>query len=204
MFAPWPGSLRSSWGAAVALGGLLLLGAWTLLSGLWSPAPDEAVSDGSRVLLYAAAFLVGVWLCRLLADRATLSLLPLALAGGVVALGTAITLMTGDDFTRYISRDGSLEFPVGYHNANAAFFVIAFWAALALAASPLARLAAQRADAGVRRPLRGGCLPEPEPGSLVGVGAAVFVWLLRVAVPVARACLAAGRRGHRGGLRCRG
>ena len=178
LFAPWPGSLRSSWGAAVALGGLLLLGAWTLLSGLWSPAPDEAISDGTRVLLYAAAFLVGMWLCRLLADRATLSLLPLAIAGGVAALGTAITLMTGDDITRYLSRDGSLEFPLGYHNANAAFFVIASWAALALAASPLA-------DWRLRGPMLGCAVICAEVaflsqsrGSLVGVGAAVFVWLL--------------------------
>jgi O-antigen ligase len=178
LFAPWPGSLRSSWGAALAFGGLLLLGAWTLLSGLWSPAPDEAISDGTRVLLYAVAFLVGMWLCRLLADRATLSLLPLAVAGGVAALGTAITLMTGDDFTRYVSRDGSLEFPVGYHNANAAFFVVAFWSALALAASPLA-------DWRLRGPMLGCAVICAEAaflsqsrGSLVGIAAAVFVWLL--------------------------
>jgi O-antigen ligase len=178
LFAPWAGSLRSSWGAALALGGLLLLGVWTLLSGLWSPAPDEAISDGTRVLLYAVAFLVGMWLCRLLADRATLSLLPLAVAGGVAALGTAITLMTGDDFTRYISRDGSLEFPVGYHNANAAFFAIAFWASLALASSPLS-------DWRLRGPMLGCAVLCAEAaflsqsrGSLVGVGAAVFVWLL--------------------------
>src|SRR5688572_6413335 len=99
-FAPWPGSLRSSWGVPLAVGGLIALGSWTLLSALWSPAPDDAFSDGSRVLSYAAAFLVGLWLCRLLADRMALSLLPVALAGGVAGLGTAITLATGDDITR--------------------------------------------------------------------------------------------------------
>jgi hypothetical protein len=178
VFAPWPVSLRSSWGAAVALVGLILLGAWTLLSGLWSPAPDEAVSDGTRVLLYAAAFLVGVWLCRLLANRATLTLLPVALAGGAAALATAITLMTGDDFTRYISRDGSLEFPLGYHNANAAFFMIAAWAALALASSP-------RVDWMLRGPMLGSAVVcadvaflSQSRGSLVGIAAAAFVWLL--------------------------
>jgi O-Antigen ligase/Tetratricopeptide repeat len=178
VFAPWPVSLRSSWGAAVAVVGLTLLGAWTLLSGLWSPAPDEAVSDGARVLLYAVAFLVGVWLCRLLANRATLTLMPVALAGGVAALGTAITLMTGDDFTRYISRDGSLEFPLGYHNANAAFFAIAAWAALALASSP-------RVDWMLRGPMLGSAVVcadvaflSQSRGSLVGIAAAAFVWLL--------------------------
>ncbi len=178
LFAPWPGSLRSSWGVPVALGGLLLLGAWTLFSGLWSPAPDEALSDGSRVLLYAAAFMTGLWLCRMLGRNAPLSLLPLALAGGAAGLGTAITLATGDDITRYLSRDGTLEFPLGYHNANAAFFLIAAWPALALAASP-------QVDWRLRGPMLGcavlcaevGFLSQSR-GSLVGIAAAVFVWLL--------------------------
>jgi O-antigen ligase len=178
VFAPWPGSLRSSWGVPVAVGGLLLLGAWTLLSALWSPAPDEAFSDGTRVLLYAAAFALGLWLCRLLGRSAPLSLLPLALAGGAAGLGTAITLATGDDITRYLSRDGTLEFPLGYHNANAAFFLIAAWPALALAASP-------HVDWKLRGPMLGcavlcaevGVLSQSR-GSLVGIAAAVFVWLL--------------------------
>jgi hypothetical protein len=177
-FAPWPGSLRSSWGAAVALGGLLTLGAWTLLSALWSPSPDEAFSDGTRVLLYAASFLLGLWLCRLLASRLTLSLLPLAVAGGVVAVGTAITLIAGDDITRYLERDGTLEFPIGYRNANAAFFLIAFWPAITLAAAP-------RVDWRLRGAMLGcavlcaeaGFLSQSR-GSLVAIFPAVFVWLL--------------------------
>jgi tetratricopeptide (TPR) repeat protein len=178
LFAPWPGSWRSSWGATVALGGLLLLGAWTLLSAVWSPAPDEAFSDGARVLFYAGSFALGLWLCRLLAGRATLSLAPLAVAGGVAAVGTAITLVNGDDITRYLSRDGSLEFPLGYHNANAAFFLIAAWPALALATAP-------EADWRLRGAMLGcavlcaevGFLGQSR-GSLVAIAPAVFVWLL--------------------------
>jgi hypothetical protein len=177
-FAPWPGALRSSWGAAIALGGLLMIGAWTLLAAVWSPSPDEAFSDGARVLLYAASFLLGLWLCRLLAGRLTLSLLPLAVAGGVVAVGTAITLITGDDIARYLERDGSLDFPTGYRNANAAFFLIALWPALSLAADP-------RADWRLRGAMLGfavlcaeaGYLSQSR-GSIVAILPAVFVWLL--------------------------
>ena len=34
----------------------------------------------------------------------------------------------------YLETDGTLEYPLGYRNANAAFFLIAFWPALGLAA----------------------------------------------------------------------
>ena len=37
---------------------------------------------------------------------------------------------------RYLETDGTLEYPLGYRNANAAFFLIAFWPALGLAARP--------------------------------------------------------------------
>jgi hypothetical protein len=176
-FAPLP-RLRSSWGVAVALGGLVALGAWTLLSAVWSPAPDEAFSDGMRVLLYAASFMLGLWLCRLLAGRMVLSLLPLGVAGGVAGLGTAITLITGDDVKSYLWVDGSLEFPIGYHNANAAFFLIAFWPAISLAAAP-------RVDWRLRGTMLGfavlcaeiGFLSQSR-GSLLAIFPALFVWLL--------------------------
>jgi len=177
-FAPWPGSLRSSWGAAVALGGLLVLASWTLLSAVWSPGPDEAFSDAGRILLYAASFLIGLWLCRLLAGRVTLALLPLAVAGGVVALGTAITLITGHDIAHYLERDGTLDFPIGYRNANAAFFLIVFWPAISLAAAP-------RVDWRLRGPMLGcavlcmeAAFLSQSRGSFVAIFPAVFVWLL--------------------------
>lgn len=177
VFAPLP-RLRSSWGVAVTLGGLLMLGAWTLLSAVWSPVPDEAFSDGGRVLLYAASFMLGLWLCHLLAGRMVLSLLPLAVAGGVAGLGTAITLITGDDIASYLSTDGTLEFPIGYHNANAAFFLIAFWPAVALAA-------ADRVDWRLRGTMLGcavlcaevGFLSQSR-GSLLAILPAACVWLL--------------------------
>src|SRR5215204_798494 len=76
LFADWPGSMRSPFG--VALAALLGLGAWTLVSGLWSPSPAVAVADTQRVVIYAVAFTLGTWLCLLAGKRVLLSLSPLA------------------------------------------------------------------------------------------------------------------------------
>jgi hypothetical protein len=176
--APWRASLRLSPGASISLIALLMLGGWTLLSMLWSPAPGEALSDGARVLLYALSFVLGLWLVHLLAGRPLLSLLPLAAAGGIAAVATAITLVTGEDLERYLEIDGTLEFPIGYRNANAAFFLIAVWPALALAGS-------HRVDWRLRGVMLGcatlcaeiGVLTQSR-GSILALLAATFVWLL--------------------------
>jgi hypothetical protein len=133
--APWQGSLRKSRPTAVALGSLIALGLWSGLSALWSPSPDTAIADAQRVLAYAIAFGLGIWLCNLLGERMQLAMLPLAVAGLVAGVYTAVTLLTGDDPRDYLEIDGTLDYPFGYRNANAAFFAIALWPALGLAAA---------------------------------------------------------------------
>jgi hypothetical protein len=131
--APWRGSLRPSRPATIALASLAGLGAWASLSALWSPTPDVAVGDGQRILTYALAFGLGIWLCNLLVNRLHLALVPLAAAGAFAGILVVVGLLTGDHVGRYLEDDGTLEFPLGYRNANAAFFAIAMWPALGLA-----------------------------------------------------------------------
>jgi hypothetical protein len=131
--APWRGSLRPSRPATIALTSLALLGAWAALSALWSPTPDIAIGDGQRILTYALAFGLGIWLCNLLVGRLHLALVPLAAAGAFAGIVAVVGLLTGDQVGRYLEGDGTLEFPLGYRNANAAFFAIALWPALGLA-----------------------------------------------------------------------
>lgn len=133
--APWRGSLNLSRGAAIALTSFLLLGAWTLISTLWSPAVDVALGDALRAFLYAAAFGIGLWATQLLAGRMLWSLIPLATAGAIVGVATLVTLLGGDDIGRYLEADGTLRTPLGYRNATAAFFFIVLWPALTLASS---------------------------------------------------------------------
>ena len=120
--------------ARIALAGLGALAAWSALSILWSPAPDVALADAQRIFGYALAFALGLWLCTLLGGRRVLATLPLAVAGLVAGAVAVIGLLTGDEYALYVDA-GTLQFPLGYRNANAAFFLIALFPAVTLAAT---------------------------------------------------------------------
>ncbi len=176
--APWRGSLRRSQPATIALASLAGLGAWAALSALWSPTPDVAIGDGQRILTYALAFGLGIWLCNLLADRPQLALVPLAAAGAFAGIVAVIGMLTGDHVGRYLDADGTFEFPLGYRNANAAFFAIALWPALGLAshrASAWPLRAAALATATLCLEL---AMLSQSRTSLVGGAAALCVYLL--------------------------
>lgn len=132
LFAPAHIRLRG-W-PAVALGSLIALGVWAGLSGFWSPAPDVALEDAQRILTYAMAFGLGLWMCALLGSRAHLAMAPVAFAALFAGVLTVAAMLTGDD-QRQLLDGGTLEYPIGYRNANAAFFLIAFWPAVGLAAT---------------------------------------------------------------------
>ncbi len=133
--APWRASFRPpSRPATIALLSLAGLGAWATLSAVWSPAPDVAIATGQRILTYALAFGLGIWLCNLLGQRIHLALAPLAIAGAFAGIFTVVGMLTTDTVGRYLETDATLEFPLGYRNATAAFFAIALWPALGLAA----------------------------------------------------------------------
>lgn len=135
-------SSRSAWQhrlvlptpAKVGIGALVGLAIWSALSAIWSPAPDVAVADAQRILGYAVAFGLGVWVTALVGDRAHLAITPLAFAGLFAGVVAVVGMLTGDELARYVD-EGTLQYPLGYRNANAAFFLIATWSAAALAAS---------------------------------------------------------------------
>jgi O-Antigen ligase len=132
--APWSVALRPPAPAALALLALIGLGAWAALSALWSPSPAAAIADGQRILIYAVVFALGIGLAISAGARANLAMVPLAVAGAVAGSVCAIGLLSGGDPQEYLEVDNTLDFPIGYRNANAAFFLIAFFPALGLAA----------------------------------------------------------------------
>src|SRR6185503_12947785 len=97
--------------ARVAFLALAALALWTLVSVFWSPIPGAAVEYGERVFLYAAFFLLAP-----------------AVAGALLGIATTIAIGTRTDVTWLLHEDATLRFPIGYRNANAAFFLICFWA----------------------------------------------------------------------------
>jgi O-antigen ligase/polysaccharide polymerase Wzy-like membrane protein len=136
LLALWaPLRVRLSLSPRAKIAGLALagLGLWTLLSATWSPAPDVAVRDAQRVLAYALSFGLGIWLCNLVGHRMHLAWAPIAVASGLVALVTALVVLFGSDLATYLDVDGTLQYPLGYRNANAAFFAIGMWPLLATA-----------------------------------------------------------------------
>jgi O-Antigen ligase len=132
LFAPAPGALRGA--ALVSFVALVGLAAWTLVSGTWSPAPAVAFSDSQRTLAYVAAFAIGAWSCLLLGRRMLLGLSPLAIGGALVAFVTLIVLWTGSNSKDFFDTDATLRYPIGYRNAEAAFFLMAMLPAIVLCA----------------------------------------------------------------------
>ncbi|MQA75606.1 MAG: hypothetical protein GEU88_14920 [Solirubrobacterales bacterium] len=125
--------LRRTPAVGLALAALVALGSWSLLSAIWSPAPDVAIGDGQRILIYAVAFAIALWLGALLGRRSPLALAPVALAAAVAAVATIVALMGGDAARDLLNADGTLQYPLGYRNATAAFFAIAIFPTLGLA-----------------------------------------------------------------------
>ncbi len=132
--APWRLDLGRSPAAAVALGALVLLACWSVISAFWSPTPDTAVADGQRIFTYALCFGCGLWFCSMLGRRIELALLPLTAAAAFGGGAAVVALLTGDDPRSLLEEDGTLFYPLGYRNANAAFFAVALFPAIGLAA----------------------------------------------------------------------
>jgi hypothetical protein len=188
--------------SAVALGALAAIAIWTAFSVLWSSAKAVAVADAERALFYLAAFLIGFWTCNLLGRRMGLAMLPLAIAGAVVGVATTLVLLTGDDFRTYLHGDSTLRYPLGYRNADAAFFLLGFWALLTLAGGA-GRWPARTAAIAAATMLFDLAILAQSRGSVVAMGVAAVVYLafaprrldalLVLALAIAPALLAAPR-----------
>jgi hypothetical protein len=122
--------LPGVWGR-VAVAAIWTLAAWSMLSMLWAASAGDAWIGSARNLLYAALFTLPIVLNP---GRRGLELLGAGLLVGiaVIALITLVRLLDGDQST-YLA--GRLSFPVGYRNATACLFSIAFWPLIALTAT---------------------------------------------------------------------
>jgi O-antigen ligase len=177
LWGPWRGDAGISRPAKLALAGLFGLAAWSALSALWSPTPDVALVDAQRIAGYGVCFALGLWLRNLLGDRLHLVLVPLTVAAAVAGGLAAGAMLFGDDIQTYLERDGTLQYPLGYRNANAAFFAIALWPALALARTRELTWASRAAAAGVATLCVEMALLSQSRGSVPAIAIALVVFL---------------------------
>jgi hypothetical protein len=104
--------------ALLALAGLGLLAAWTLVSYTWAPIAGSAFHAGERVVLYAGSLLAAALLLQ--SRRALRAVEPMLAAGALVVIGYGISerLIPGLlHFQRSVSAQGRLEQPLTYWNA---------------------------------------------------------------------------------------
>jgi len=115
---------RAGW---LALGGLALLGGWTLLSITWAPIAGSAYHAGQLVMLYVGVLLASILLLR--GPRVRRAVEPALAAGALVVIGYGISerLLPGLlQFSRSISAQGRLEQPLTYWNAMGELAALGF------------------------------------------------------------------------------
>jgi O-Antigen ligase len=115
---------------------LACLAAYTALSYIsivWASAPGEAWEGANRTLLYLMVFsLFALWPARGGSAALLLGCWTLAMIGLVAYVALRVDTATGKSFQDLFSGE-RLSYPVGYPNATAAQWLIAFWPALLLA-----------------------------------------------------------------------
>jgi O-antigen ligase/polysaccharide polymerase Wzy-like membrane protein len=115
---------------------LACLGAYTALSFLsilWAAAPAEAWEGANRTLLYLLVFaLFALWPRRGASAALLLGLWTLVMIGLATYVALRLDFAGAKSFEALFSGE-RLTYPVGYPNATAAQWLMAFWPALLLA-----------------------------------------------------------------------
>jgi UDP-GlcNAc:undecaprenyl-phosphate/decaprenyl-phosphate GlcNAc-1-phosphate transferase len=153
---------RPSGPGALALGGLLGLGVWSLISTAWAESVENAVVSGNRWLAYGALLVLLLALLR--SERRSALLLGAAGLGvAAVAISVLARLLGSDPGTLFLG--GRLNSPLGYINGEGCLFVIGFWlcfaaaeARRALVAGPAAGMATLMACLAILSQSRGTAL----------------------------------------------
>lgn len=118
----------------IALAGLGLLAAWTLVSFTWAPIAGTAYHYGQRVIMYAGVLFASTALLR--GRQAQRAVVPALALGTLVVIGYGISerLLPGLlQFQRSVSAQGRLEQPLTYWNAMGEVAALGFVLCAALA-----------------------------------------------------------------------
>ena len=165
--------------ARAAVGGLLGLAAWVLLSTAWAPLAGEAWHDTQRVALYAAALIAAAALLR---DPGAARMVEPALVAGafaIVVYGLSERLVPGlVDLIDSRSSQGRLDQPLTYWNAEGSVLAVGLVLAIRLAGTPQRPDRMRLAAAAVAPWLGAGLYLTLSRGALAALGVGLLVLLL--------------------------
>ena len=132
-----PRPLPASWPGRMALAGLALMWAWTLVSISWAPLAEPAADSGERLLLYLGALTAAA---ALLSERRLARAVEPALAAGalvVIGYGLSGRLLPGVIHLDHSApAGGRLEQPLTYWNAEGALAAMGLALCARLAGDP--------------------------------------------------------------------
>lgn len=113
-----------------ALGALGLFVAWSFLSISWADVPADAWDGANRALLYLVVFMLAV-ICPWTPRLGVLFLAAFSVLVAALGMGELVRAARAADPASFFI-EGRFNAPIGYHNADAALFLLAFWPALVL------------------------------------------------------------------------
>ena len=164
------------------------LGLWTGVSALWSPVPGLARDEFLLLALYAFSLVLPPLTLQTERSR-ELALTAVAFALGASAVAIALVARFGAD-PGSLYADGRLTAPVSYVNGQAAFFLVGFWPALAVAAQRGAGAIVRALGVGFAVAMLAGWLSTQSKGGAVALGVSAIVVFaavpgrLRLSIPV--------------------
>lgn len=121
--------LQDRW-VRVAVVAIFALAGWSSLSAVWAESPGRALEGGARSLLYASLFFIAV--ATPAGARVAARVGGAAVAGVGLIAAITLTLLLTDGTEQFLA--GRLDDPVGYRNATACLFALAFWPFVAVSA----------------------------------------------------------------------
>jgi tetratricopeptide (TPR) repeat protein len=154
---------------AIAL--LVAFTGWSFLSIVWAGVQGDAWDGANRTLLYFTVYVTFALLPWRAPEGAVLVGL---FALGVAAIGCATLVSEG----AAAFNGNRLADPIGYENASAALFLMAFWPAVALAARPEVHCAARGLFLAAGGALLQLALLAQSRGSILGVAVALPLLIL--------------------------
>ena len=163
----------------MAIGSLLGLALWTLLSITWAPVAGSAYDAGQLVMLYGGGLITAAALLRTVPVQRAVE--PSLAAGVLIVTGYGIAgrLLPGVlHFARSISAQGRLEQPLTYWNAMGELAALGFVLTARLAGDPSRPRAMRAAAAAACAPLGLGVFLSVSRGALFACGAGLVALIV--------------------------